>query len=107
MKNLHLKNLNHNNIEQIKKTKWFKEFSKEQQYYIESGLENNIDITNFAKKEISGDQMYEILTNLELEKYNEEITLSFYDWFNFYPDIKLENMELDIDLMLTEIADEI
>ena len=107
MKNLHLKNLNHNNIEQIKKTKWFKEFSKEQQYYIESGLENNIDITSFAKKEIQGQEMYEILTNLELKKYNEQITQSFYDWFNFYPDMKLENIELDIDDMLSQIADEI
>lgn len=54
MENLHLKNLNRNYIEYIKKTIWFKEFSKEQQYYIESGLKNNIDISKFAKKEIQG-----------------------------------------------------
>lgn len=79
MENLHLKNLKHNNIEQIKKTKWFKEFSKEQQYYIESALNNNIDISKFAKKEIQGQKMYEILTDLELKKYNEKITLHYYD----------------------------
>lgn len=43
--------------------------------------------------------MYGILTNLELEKYNEQITLSFYDWYNFYPDMKI-----DIDSVLTQIA---
>ena len=99
MENLHLKNLKHNNIEQIKKTKWYKEFSKEQQYYIESALNNNIDITSFAKKEIQGQEMYEILTDLGLKKYNEKITVHYYDWFNFYPD-----MNIDIDSVLTQIA---
>lgn len=46
--------------------------------------------------------MYEMLTNLELEKYNEQITLSFYDWFNFYPD-----MNIDIDLILKQIENQI
>ena len=99
MENLHLKNLNHNNIEQIKKTTWFKEFSKEQQYYIESALNNNIDISKFAKKEIQGQEMYKLLTDLELKKYNTKITLHYYDWYNFYPDMKI-----DIDSMLSEIA---
>lgn len=104
MENLHLKNIkiDNNYIEQIKKTKWFKEFSKEQQYYIESALNNNIDITSFAKKEIQGQEMYEILTDLELKKYNEKITLHYYDWFNFYPD-----MNIDIDSMITQMAKKI
>ena len=102
MENLHLKNLKHNNIEQIKTTKWFKEFSKEQQYYIESGLNNNIDITSFAKKEIQGQEMYKILTDLELKKYDTKITIPYYDWFNFYPD-----MNIDIDSMLTQMAKKI
>lgn len=104
MENLHLKNIkvDNNYIEQIKTTKWFKEFSKEQKYYIESGLKNNIDITSFAKKEIQGQEMYEILTDLELEKYNEQITLSFYDWFNFYPDMKI-----DIDSILSQMVKKI
>lgn len=104
MENLHSKNLkvDNNYIEQIKKTIWFKEFSKEQQYYIESGLNNNIDITSFAKKEISGQGMYEILTDLELKKYDTKITIHYYDWFNFYPDMKI-----DIDSMITQMAKKI
>lgn len=78
MENLHLKNLKHNNIEKIKQTTWFKSFNPEQQYYIESGLENEINITIFAKKEISGDEMYDILQGLELQKYKELITLPYH-----------------------------
>lgn len=100
MENLHLKNIkiDKSYIEKIKKTKWFNKFSKEQQYYIESGLNNNIDITSFAKKENSGNKMYDILTDLELKKYNEIITLHYYDWYNFYP---------DIDLMLNNMVNKI
>lgn len=78
MENLHLKNLKHNNIEKIKQTSWFKSFNPEQQYYIESGLENEINITIFAKKEISGDEMFDILKGLELQKYKELITLPYH-----------------------------
>lgn len=75
MENLHLKNIKNNNIETIKQTSWFKSFNPEQQYYIKSGLENEINITIFAKKEISGDEMFDILQGLEMQKYNELITL--------------------------------
>ena len=68
MENLHLKNIKNNNIKTIKQTSWFKSFNTEQQYYIESGLENEINITIFAKKEISGDEMFDILTKLEIKK---------------------------------------
>lgn len=68
MENLHLKNLKHNNIEKIKQTSWFKKFNPEQQYYIESGLENEIDITIFAKKELDSNEMFDILTKLEIKK---------------------------------------
>ena len=78
MENLHLKNLKHNNIEIIKQTSWFKEFNPEQQYYIESGLENDIDITKFAKKELSADEMLNILQELEIEKYNETLTIPYH-----------------------------
>ena len=78
MENLHLKNLKHNNIEKIKQTTWFKSFNPEQQYYIESGLENEIDITILAKKEISGDEMFDILQGLELQKYKKLITLPYH-----------------------------
>lgn len=39
--------------------------------------------------------MYDILTDLELKKYNKKLTTPYYDWYNLYPDIKLENMELE------------
>jgi hypothetical protein len=78
MENLHLKNLKHNNIEIIKQTSWFNEFNPEQQYYIESGLENDIDITKFAKKELEGDKMFNILQELEMEKYNETLTVPYH-----------------------------
>lgn len=78
MENLHLKNLKHNNIEKIKQTSWFKSFNPEQQYYIESGLENDIDITKFAKKELDSNEMFDILTKLEIKKYKELITLPYH-----------------------------
>lgn len=78
MENLHLKNLKHNNIEKIKQTTWFKSFNPEQQYYIESGLENEINITIFAKKELEGDEMFDILQELEMQKYNEQLTIPYH-----------------------------
>lgn len=78
MENLHLKNLKHNNIEKIKQTTWFKEFNPEQQYYIESRLENEINISSFAKKEISGNEMFDILQGLEMQKYKELITIPYH-----------------------------
>lgn len=79
MENLHLKNLKHNNIEKIKQTSWFKSFNPEQQYYIESGLENDIDITKFAKKELDSNEMFDILTKLEIKKYNETLTIPYHN----------------------------
>lgn len=78
MENLHLKNLKHSNLEVIKQSSWFKQFTEEQQYYIESGLENDIDITKFAKKEFDGDEMFDILTKLEIEKYEEQLTIPYH-----------------------------
>lgn len=87
MEILHLKNLKHNNIEKIKQTSWFKEFNPEQQYYIESGLENEINITIFAKKELEGDEMFHILQELEMQKYNEQLTIH-YHMFLIYERLK-------------------
>ena len=78
MENLHLKNLKHSNLEVIKHSSWFNQFTEEQQYYIESGLENEIDITTFAKKEINPDDMFDILTKLEMEKYEEQLTIPYH-----------------------------
>ena len=78
MENLHLKNLKHKNLDIIKQKSWFKEFTDVQQYYIEQGIKNNIDINKFAKKEIYPDDMLDILTELEIEKYGEVLTQSYY-----------------------------
>ena len=78
MENLHLKNLKDNNLEAIKQSSWFKEFTEEQQYYIESGIKNNIDITKFAKKEFNGNEMFDILTKLEMKKYDKTLTIPYY-----------------------------
>ena len=78
MENLHLKNLKYSNLEQIKRSSWFKQFTEEQQYYIESGLENDIDITKFAKKELNGDEMFDILSELEMKKYEEQLTIPYH-----------------------------
>ena len=92
MKNLHLKNLKDNNIEQIKKTNWFKQFDPEQQYYIESGIKNNVDITSFAKKEIHPDVMYNELRILEFKKYGKMLTEQFFDINSYYPCLDYESM---------------
>ena len=55
-----------------------KSFNPEQQYYIESGLENEINITIFAKKQISDDEMFDMLQGLEFQKYKELITLPYH-----------------------------
>lgn len=114
MKNLHLKNLKDNNIEQIKKTSWFKKFDPEQQYYIESGIKNNVDITSFAKKEIPADDMYHTLTNLEIKKYEKILTKYYFDWYNYYPKINIDNIleeitdtKININKILEEMTNKI
>ena len=107
MKNLHLKNLKDNNIEQIKKTNWFKQFDPEQQYYIESGIKNNVDITSFAKKEIHPDVMYNELRILEFKKYGKMLTKQFFDINSYYPclvDINNYYPCLDNESMLTKMT---
>ena len=74
MQNLHLKNLKNNNIEQIKQSRWFKQFNKSQQYYIEKGLEHKIDIKKFAKPELEPSEMLDKLKVLEKQKYGKVLT---------------------------------
>lgn len=74
MKNLHLKNLKDNNIEQIKQSRWFKQFNKGQQAYIEIGLKHNLNVNKFAKPELKATEMLDILRSLEEEKYGKILT---------------------------------
>ena len=78
MKNLHLKNLKDNNIEQIKQTSWFKQFNKEQQYYIEKGLKHNIDVKKFANIELKPTEMFNKLRVLEKQKYGKVLTSAIF-----------------------------
>lgn len=118
MENLHLKNLktdyeltlptNQNYLNSVFKTKnlTYEQFTncylihpyhnKEEKRRFLTGL------YNLYKKEIQGQEMYKLLTDLELKKYNTKITLHYYDWYNFYPDMKI-----DIDSMLTQMVKKI
>ena len=65
----------HNNlsIENLVKSNWFSLFNKGQQEEIKLGIENNVDIFVYAKKEFDRDQMREIRFGLV-----EKVDISVY-----------------------------
>lgn len=73
MENLHLKNLNK---EQILKHPYFKKFSKEQLKEIKIGMQNNINFWAYAKYELTSLNMSLIREHLEKKKYGEIKTAS-------------------------------
>lgn len=101
MKNLHLKNLKDNNIEQIKQSRWFKQFNQSQQYYIEKGLEHNVDVKKFAKPELESSEMLDILRSLEEEKYGKILTKYPIPIFYIEPPKKLQTQTI-----INELDDE-
>ena len=44
---------NNLNIENLTKTEWFNQFNKKQKVQILKGLEDNLDVSKYAKKEFS------------------------------------------------------
>ena len=56
---------NNLNIENLIKTDWFKQFSISQKQVIKQGLEDNLDIFVYAKKEFNWKQMDEIRLGLK------------------------------------------
>ena len=110
MENLHLKNLKNNNIEQIKQSRWFKQFNKGQQAYIEIGLKNSVNVNKFAKPELEPSEMLDILRSLEEEKYGKILTKYPIPIFYIEPPRKLQTQkiinELD-DQQIQEIFDEL
>ena len=56
---------NNLNIENLIKTDWFNQFSEAQQEEIRLGIENNVNISIYAKKEFDEYQMREIRYGLE------------------------------------------
>ena len=110
MQNLHLKNLKDNNIEQIKQSRWFKQFNKGQQAYIEIGLKHNLNVNKFAKPELKASEMLDILRSLEEEKYGKILTKYPIPIFYIEPPRKLQIKktidELD-DQQIQKIFDQI
>lgn len=103
MENLHLKNLKDNNIEQIKQSRWFKQFNKGQQAYIEIGLKHNLNVNKFAKPELEPSEMLDILRSLEEEKYGKILTKYPIPIFHIEPPRKLQTQKIINELNDEEI----
>ena len=75
---------NNLSIDNLRKTKWFKQFNLYEQEEIIWGLEDNLDISIYAKKEYNWKQMSQIrfglVDNLDVSLYAK-------------PEIKAEQME--------------
>ena len=56
---------NNLNIENLTKTEWFNQFNKQQKDQILKGLEDNLDVSKYAKKEFSYRKMVQIRFGLE------------------------------------------
>ena len=57
----------HNNltIENLIKTDWIKQFDIDQQFQIEEGIKNEVDILIYAKTDFDSEQMREIRAGLQ------------------------------------------
>ena len=56
---------NNLNVDNLMKTDWFNQFNKEQQEEILEGLENELDVSIYAKPELNEYQMNEIRRGLK------------------------------------------
>ena len=56
---------NNLNIENLIKTEWFNQFDEKQQKQIRYGLEDNLDVFQYANSEFSWEQMEQIKWGLE------------------------------------------
>ena len=72
---------NNLNVENLTKTEWFKQFSISQKEQIKCGLEDNLDVSIYAKKEYNWKQMDEIRLGL---KDNLDISYFIDSEFNTY-----------------------
>ena len=67
---------NNLNIENLTKTEWFNQFDIYQQEEIYEGLEENLDVSIYAKKELNWQQMEEIklglMDNLDVSFYSDK-----------------------------------
>ena len=60
---------NNLSIENLTKTEWFNQFNINQQEEILKGLENNLDVSVYAKPEFDWEQMFEIREGLDVSIY--------------------------------------
>ena len=60
-----IKEHNNLNVENLVKTKWFNQFNELQQEQIKLGLEKQLDVSIYAKKDFTWEQMVEIREGLE------------------------------------------
>ena len=58
---------NNLNIENLVKTDWFNQFDENQKIEILIGLQDNLDVSIYAKKEFDGEQMAQIILGLKQE----------------------------------------
>ena len=59
-------------IENLIKTEWFNQFNSDQKRQILLGIEENIDILQYAKKELHYREMEEIRFNLNRKKLDKD-----------------------------------
>ena len=71
---------NNLSIENLTKTKWFNQFDEEQQKEILKGLENNVDVSVYAKSKFSWFQMLQIRSGLEENLDVSVYANSKYNW---------------------------
>ena len=64
---------NNLSVDNLTKTEWFNQFDKKQKRIIKEGLQENLDVSLYAKKEFNEYQMSEIrlglIDNLDVSKY--------------------------------------
>lgn len=85
-----LKNLNIKNLVQ---TEWINQFNEKQQREIREGLENNLDVSIYAKEEFTWEQMFYIRkglkNNLDIssicKNFDETHKSCYYDLFRMPP----------------------
>ena len=81
---------NNLSVGNLVKTKWFNQFNEDQQEQIRYGLEANLDVSIYAKKEFNWDQMWQIRLGLK-----ENLNVSLYAKKDFnYKEMKEIRLKL-------------
>ena len=81
---------NNLSVENLTKTKWFKQFDEYQKQEIKKGLKANLDVSVYAKKEFEWEQMNEIRAGLR-----DNLEASIYAKKDF-PNKKMEEIREEL-----------